>query len=103
MFWRMKMEPSNKVKLESKLREILPDSYQNIRFFRRGGTRLLYLADWGPGQEKRVIKVDTDPDSPQGKLHTQRGYDTEHEIKMLSNEGHEEHGISRLADYYQSK
>ena len=64
------------------LQTILGPKYRNIRFFREGGTRTLYLADWsgeGTVSKKRVIKVDKPGMSERAQRHQLRGCTTRNE------------------------
>ena len=89
------------------VRGILPsDKYQKLQPFNeeKGGTRETFLADWGMGERKVIVKVDKKPVSPNGEYHVKRGYTTAHEIEVTSKIGLEEavqHHISPLIDYYE--
>ncbi|PIZ51328.1 hypothetical protein COY27_03955 [Candidatus Woesearchaeota archaeon CG_4_10_14_0_2_um_filter_33_13] len=86
--------------LEATVRRVLPNHYQNIQFLRYGGTRAIFTADWGPGKERRVVKMDISPTSPRAIRHVKRGYDTAHDILQLSQiRDAELHGIIGLSDY----
>ncbi|MBI2148819.1 protein kinase [Candidatus Woesearchaeota archaeon] len=83
------------------LRRILPDSYKNIRFFREGGTRKCYIAEWGPGRQKRVIKVDKKPDSPRARRHVDRGCTSTNDLHALASiPNAETNNLSGLVDYF---
>jgi serine/threonine protein kinase len=86
--------------IKDKVEASLPSSYQNLQFLTPGGTRAIFTADWGPAQEKRVIKVDIEPESPRAKRHVSRGYDTSNDIEKLAHIKEPElHGIMGLVDY----
>lgn len=90
--------------IEFALPKVLGDKYHNIEFWKEGGTRLLFKADWGPGNEKRVIKVDKvmlQSASPRSKRHVERGYVTANDMDALSQlpADAEQHGLMRLLDY----
>ncbi len=90
------------VHLMERLSAILPDKYKNIRLYEHGGTRVCFIAEWGPGNEKRIIKIDKTPETPRGKRHTERGYVTAHDISVLARiEDPEQHHITRFCDYYE--
>ena len=87
--------------LEDMLIKTLPDKYKNIHFFKEGGTRACFLAEWGPGKEQRIIKVDKTPESPRAIRHVERGCTTLNDIQSLSQiKDPEKHYLSRLCDYY---
>ncbi|MFC1727968.1 protein kinase [Nanoarchaeota archaeon] len=82
------------------IKDILSDKYQNIQYLKEGGTRRTYLAEWGPGKEKRVIKIDKDPESPRAKRHVERGCVTERDIEFLAQiKDPEQHRLVRLCDF----
>lgn len=82
------------------LQELLGDKYHNIHFFKQGGTRDVYLAEWGPGKEKRVIKVDCTPNGPRAERHVSRGCTTSNDIQALSQlQEPEKHHLIHLCDY----
>jgi len=89
--------------VEDMLQSLLPSKkYKNIKFWKSGGTRDLYLAEWGPGNEKRIIKVDkTELESPRAQRHVERGYDTSNDINALAEiPNPERHHLMRLVDYF---
>jgi len=89
--------------MEDLLKQLLPSSkYKNIQFWKQGGTRDLYITEWGLGCEKRIIKVDrSELESPRAKRHVERGCDTSNDIRALSEIlNPERHNLMRLVDYY---
>jgi len=90
--------------IEFFLPQVLGEKYHNIQFWKEGGTRLLFTADWGPGNEKRVIKVDKvmlRNASPRSLRHVERGYVTANDMDALAQlpADAEQHGLMRLLDY----
>ncbi|MBU1111664.1 MAG: protein kinase, partial [Nanoarchaeota archaeon] len=89
--------------VEDLIKQLLPsEKYKNIQFWKSGGTRDLYMAEWGPGNEKRIIKVDkSELESPRAQRHVERGYDTSNDIRALSEISNpERHNLMRLVDYF---
>lgn len=91
------------------LESVLPNKegnynkYSEIKTFKEGGTRKIYLANWGPGKKQVVIKVDKTPEAPHAKRHVSRGYDTEAELRIAAGlEDAEENHIVALRDYFYS-
>jgi len=83
------------------IQEKLGHKYKNIQPFKEGGTGTLFLADWGPGNETRVIKVDKlELSNPRALRYVGRGYDTSHEIQSLAQlPNPERHNVMRILDY----
>jgi len=86
------------------LKQVLPDNYHDIEFFKEGGTRRLYQAKWGPADEEVVIKIDREElESPRAKRHVSRGCDTRNDVMALAKirkiENPEFHSINRLNDF----
>ncbi|MBU0959212.1 MAG: hypothetical protein KKB31_04690 [Nanoarchaeota archaeon] len=77
--------------------------YRNIQPLAQGGTRNIYVAEWGPSGKKVVIKADRAPTSPRAIRHVGRGYNTERELVVASKlDEPDRHGVVRLRDYYHS-
>jgi serine/threonine protein kinase len=90
--------------LERRLREVLPENYQDIKFFSQGGTRRIYVSNWGHGNEKRVIKVDINPESPRAIRHVSRGCNTANDLLRLTQiPDPETHNINGVVDYYETE
>lgn len=89
--------------IEFALPEALGNKYHDIRFWKEGGTRLIFTAYWGPQDEKRIIKVDKVPatiTSPRSQRNVARGNITENDMHTLASIPHaEQHGLMRLLDY----
>lgn len=85
--------------------QALGSKYQNIRFFRQGGTRMCLLADWTPTEglvEQRIIKVDIPPESPRAVRHVSRNYTTLNDARiLLSIRNPEQHHLTRIYDVEQ--
>lgn len=85
------------------LGEVLGPKYEDITYWKEGGTRLVFRAKWGPGKEERVIKVDKPRAShlsPRAQRHIERGYTTDNDIRVLAEiPDAEQHGLMRLLDY----
>lgn len=82
------------------VRRHLPANYSNLQAFREGGTRKVFLADWGPKGKQRVIKVDKNPSTPHAERNVSRGYNTGREVVVASGiDEPEEHHLIRLYDY----
>lgn len=79
-----------------------PDKYKNIRFYKEGGSRACFIADWGLGKEQRIIKIDkSNITNPRAIRYTERGYTTANDIVALSQiEDPEQHHLARLCDYF---
>ncbi|MBS3167729.1 protein kinase [Candidatus Woesearchaeota archaeon] len=88
-----------------KLSKILSGKYGNLRPFKQGGTRVLYLSDWGAGKQRRIIKVDRlNLDSPRAIRHVGRGCNTANDIRHLCHiEDAELHHLMPLLDYFQDE
>lgn len=70
-----------------KLNEMLSNissNYHNLQYYKRGGTRDIFVCDYGKFGEKKVIKVDLLDADFNAKRVLDRGYDTENEVAMLS-------------------
>ena len=85
------------------IQRVLPkDKYRNVRRFKSGGTRDIFMADYGPFSDKKVvIKVDRTPESPRAIRHVERGCNTKNELeRILRIQDGEEHFIKCIIDYY---
>ncbi len=94
-------EDSHELMIELLQRE-LGSRYQNTKFFKDGGTRHCYIAEWGPGKQKRVIKVDKEElTSPRAQRHVGRGYNTWNEIEVLTGlPNPQRHGLMQILDFH---
>ncbi len=90
-------------KLEDLLEKEGRSSYSNPQFFKEGGTRYLFLVDWGRARKKRIIKVDK-PLSTLASLRArrdvgERGCGTSNELELISQI--EQDGVTQLRDYFE--
>ena len=102
MSYDEKFTMENEDNLEFIQRVLPKDKYRNVRRFKSGGTRDIFIADYGPFSDKRVvIKVDRTPESPRAIRHVERGCNTKNELeRILRIQDGEEHFIKCIIDYY---
>ena len=76
-----------------------PGKYADIEYFKSGGARDLFLMNWGPNrQRKLVVKVDRIPDNPVAQFNLSKGYTTANELEIASRITHP--GTTRAYDYF---
>ncbi len=86
------------------LTEAFSPQYSNIRPFREGGTRSVFKAEFGLGDETttRVIKVDLPiAHGPRAQRYFGRGYTTRHDLRILIELGEEaaQHHLTQVYDF----
>lgn len=86
------------------LTEAFSPQYSNIQPFKEGGTRKVFKADFGLGEETntRVIKVDLPiANGPRAQRYVSRGYNTRHDLKILIELGEEaaQHHLTQVYDF----
>lgn len=89
--------------LTQTIRANMPKQYHDFSDLRIAGQRAWCTALWGPGNEKRVIKIDRPVDnlsSPRTLRSIAKGYTTENDISTLAQAPNKEaHNIVDLVDY----
>ena len=83
------------------LQKALGPKYHNIQEYSEGKARKVFLTEWGPGEQKRVIKVDkTELESPTALRNLQKGHNTEKEIDLLAQiQNPSEHNLVPFYDF----
>lgn len=81
-----------KEQIRLSLEQELDQHYGPVEFVCEGGTRYIFRSKWGVGENKtqsRFIKVDkSEVSGPRSQRHVGRGYDTSHDMSILSDIDH---------------